>query len=208
MRGRARAPPRRSGGSRSASRAGRPIAAPNASRSRGSSSSTPLTPSLDLVLDAADGARDHRARLPHRLGHGQAEPLLEALLHDHRRVALQRVDDRRVLLDVLHRQAGEVHPAADLACGSPRQRLGTSASTSAPSGSSATASRLGPASTRWASRPAVDRSAKPRITPIGSLSRSQRETWTTSGVSAPAELAASEHLAAAVDPSRRCRRRA
>ena len=43
---------------------------------------------------------------------------------------------------------------------------------------------LGPASTRWRHAPrAGSTRAKPRSTPIGSLSRSQRDTCTTSGVS-------------------------
>ena len=66
----------------------------------------------DLVLDPADAAGDDRPVLPHRLGDGEAEALREALLHDDRRVALDRVDDRRVLAAVLHREAREVHAAA------------------------------------------------------------------------------------------------
>lgn len=42
----------------------------------------------------------------------------------------------------------------------------------------------GAARIRWAA-PSGNAAAKPRITPIGSLSRSQRETWATSGVPAP-----------------------
>ncbi len=43
-------------------------------------------------------------------------------------------------------------------------------------------------------------SAKPRITPIGSLSRSQRETCATSGVSTSGSKRVADHLAAALDP--------
>ena len=55
-----------------------------------------------LVLDAADPAGHRRAGLPHRLRHGQPEPLRQALLHDHVCPALQGVDDGRVLFDVVH----------------------------------------------------------------------------------------------------------
>ena len=57
-------------------------------------------------------AGDDRPRLPHRLGDGEPEALGEALLHDDVGASLDRVDDRRVLLDVVHRQAGEVHALA------------------------------------------------------------------------------------------------
>ena len=61
--------------------------------------------------------------------------------------------------------------------------LRTSARTSAPSGSSATSATVGPASSRWALRvPGVLGEAAQHAG--GSLSRSQRETWTTSGASA------------------------
>jgi hypothetical protein len=62
----------------------------------------------DLVGDPADGARHHRPRLPHRLGDGEPEALGEALLHDDRRVALQRVDDERILDRVVHRNGRKV----------------------------------------------------------------------------------------------------
>jgi hypothetical protein len=45
---------------------------------------------LDLILDPANAARDHRWRFPHRLGDRQAEALREALLDDHVRAALAR----------------------------------------------------------------------------------------------------------------------
>ena len=57
----------------------------------------------------------------------------------------------------------------------------TSANTSAPSGSSATASVCGPASTRCAPRSTGTPAANPRSTPTGSLSRSHLEIWHTSG---------------------------
>ena len=68
---------------------------------------------LDLIANAADPARHDRPLLPHGLGDRQAEPLREALLHDHAGVPLERVDDRRVLLDVVHRQRAQVHSPAD-----------------------------------------------------------------------------------------------
>jgi hypothetical protein len=67
---------------------------------------------LDLVADPADGAREHRPRLPHRLGHGESEALAQALLDDHAGVALERVHDGGILLDVRRRQERQVHPLA------------------------------------------------------------------------------------------------
>ena len=58
----------------------------------------------DLVLDAADAAGDDRPLLPHRLGDGHPEALGDALLHEHVGAALDRVDHRPVLLEVVHRQ--------------------------------------------------------------------------------------------------------
>ena len=68
----------------------------------------------DLVLYPADPTGDDRTRFPHRLGDGQPEPLDEALLHDEMGVALQRVDDDRVLVAVVHRNGREVDAPADL----------------------------------------------------------------------------------------------
>jgi hypothetical protein len=68
----------------------------------------------DLVLDAADPRGDDRPGLPHRLRHGKPEALRDALLHDHTRVPLERVDDDRVLLGVLHRKGRQVDAAAGL----------------------------------------------------------------------------------------------
>jgi hypothetical protein len=48
------------------------------------------------------------------LGDGEAEPLLQALLHHHSGVALERVDDGRVLADVVDRKAGQVDAPPDL----------------------------------------------------------------------------------------------
>ena len=55
----------------------------------------------DLVLDATHRTGHYRTALPHRLGDGEPEPLDEALLHHHRRMALHPVDDDRVLTDVI-----------------------------------------------------------------------------------------------------------
>src|SRR5262249_1669119 len=49
----------------------------------------------DLAPDASDRAADHRSALPHRLGDRQPAPLLQRLLHHHRRGALERVDPAR-----------------------------------------------------------------------------------------------------------------
>src|SRR5215211_61154 len=65
----------------------------------------------DLVLDAANTARHHRALLPHRFGDRQAEPFGEALLDDDGCLSLQRVHDRGVLVYVIHRQAREMDAA-------------------------------------------------------------------------------------------------
>ena len=85
------------------------------------------------------------AALPHRLGDGEPEALGEALLHDDVGAALERVDDRRVLLDVLHRQQREVHALARLGAAARASARRRARSTSAPSGSSATAVTSGPA---------------------------------------------------------------
>ena len=66
-----------------------------------------------LVDEAADRAGDDRPRLQHALGDGQPEALGEALLHDDAGVALERVDDHRVLLDVVHRDADQLDAVAD-----------------------------------------------------------------------------------------------
>ncbi len=43
-------------------------------------------------------AADHRRPLPHRLGDREPEPLTERFQRDHRRLALERVHQRRVLV--------------------------------------------------------------------------------------------------------------
>src|SRR4051794_35902082 len=67
----------------------------------------------DLILDAPDATGDNRPRLPHRLRDSQAEALCEALLKDHVGAALDRIDHRRVLLDVFHWEASEVGPLSN-----------------------------------------------------------------------------------------------
>ena len=62
----------------------------------------------DLVLDATHRTGHYRTAHPHRLGDGEPEPLDEALLHHHRRMALHPVDDDRVLIDVIHRNGHQV----------------------------------------------------------------------------------------------------
>ena len=133
----------------------------------------------DLVLDAADAAGDDGAVLPHRLGDGQPEALGEALLDDDLAVALKRVDDRRVLLEVLHRQRREVDAL--------RAASGSSASRAART-SASTLGALGVVGDRAGRRPGEhevgvvarqDRRGD-ATTPSGSFSASQRETWQTS----------------------------
>ena len=74
-------------------------------------------PVVDLVLDAADARGDDRPRLPHRLGDREAEPFRQALLRDDVGAPLERVDDDRVLVEIVHRQQREVHAPPD----APRQ---------------------------------------------------------------------------------------
>ena len=120
-------------------------------------------------------------RFPHRLGHGEAETFGEALLHDHVRAALEGVHHRRVLFDVVHRQGGEVDARlrpriqphalrADL--GQPRRLRDRRRHRDRRPRQEQVGVRV----------PAV--SVKQRRTPAGSLSRSQRDTCTTSGASA------------------------
>ena len=87
------------------------IACASASRSRGSSISTPLTPSTIWSWIPPTRVPITGLPLPHRLGDGQPEALGEALLHDDVGPPLQRVDHRRVFVEVVHRQAGEMDPA-------------------------------------------------------------------------------------------------
>jgi hypothetical protein len=68
----------------------------------------------DLILDPAGLGRHHRARLPHRLGHGQPEPLGDALLRDHPCVTLKRVDDDCVLVGIVHPDRREVDAGTEL----------------------------------------------------------------------------------------------
>ena len=68
---------------------------------------------LDLIGDASDAARNHRTRLPHSFGDGEAKTLGQALLHDHVGSALQRVDHGGVLVLVIHRQLHDEHARCD-----------------------------------------------------------------------------------------------
>ncbi len=67
-------------------------------------------PRRHLLDDAAHRRGDDRLRLPHTLGHRQAEALGQALLHDDGGVTLQRVDHRRVLVLVVHGEHHESDP--------------------------------------------------------------------------------------------------
>ncbi len=90
----------------------RRTAAPKAARSSGSIDQDTPVAIGDLVGDPADAAGHDRPGLPHGLRDGQPEPLGQALLHHDRGVALERVDDRRVLLQVVHRQKSQVDALA------------------------------------------------------------------------------------------------
>src|ERR1039458_6109554 len=67
---------------------------------------------LDLLEMTPDRARDDGTGLPHRLGHSEAEPLLQALLDHDRGLALDRVHHHVVLLGRGERQAGEMNARA------------------------------------------------------------------------------------------------
>ena len=143
----------------------------------------PVHPVEHLVLDPAHAARDDRPRLPHRLGDGQPEALGQRLLHDDVGAGLERVDDRAVLLGVLHRQAGEVDPrprrvrerapGGDDLLRAPRRPRGRRRRRRSPGRRARGARRS--SSPTWR--------AKPWSTPTGSLRRSQRETWATTRAS-------------------------
>ena len=138
----------------------------------------PVSPSTIWSWMPPIATGDDRARLPHRLGDGQPEALGQALLHDHVGATLQRVDDRGVLLDVGHRQRDEVHALGDVVGhASPRgDRLRRAPGR--PPGRRSRPRR--PARRRRGARrhARARRAARSRrITPIGSLSASQRETW-------------------------------
>ena len=90
---------------------------------RGSSSSTPVSPSMIWSWMPPTAVATTGPRLPHRLGDGQPEALGDALLHDDVGGALERVDDHRVLLGVVHRQADEVDAARGLAGSPSRSRF-------------------------------------------------------------------------------------
>src|SRR5205814_10227399 len=77
---------------------------------------------------------------------------------------------------------------ARTAAGSSRHCATHSAYTAAPSGSSLTSDTAGPTSIRYPGPAGAIRSAKPRSTPDMSLSRSQRDTWTTTGSAGPGRL--------------------
>ena len=84
--------------------------------------------------------RHDRARLPHRLRDCQPEALGQALLHDHVGAALQRVDHRGVLLDVVIGSATRCTRAATRAGIASHSAIAW-ASTCRPLGSSVTDSK-------------------------------------------------------------------
>ena len=67
---------------------------------------------LDLDSVSADVARYDRASLPHRLRDAEAEALLEALLDDHGRLALERVDDHGVRVRIAQRELQQIDAIA------------------------------------------------------------------------------------------------
>ncbi len=69
-------------------------------------------PIHNLILNSAHRARDDRTFLPHRLGNRQTESLRQALLHDHRGMPLNGVDDGGLLVGIAHRRAGKVDSVA------------------------------------------------------------------------------------------------
>src|SRR5215211_5768714 len=77
---------------------------------------------VDLVTDAADGARNNRTPLPHRLRDGESEPFGQALLDDDGCVTLDGVDDRGRLVWVGHGRASEVNARACLVWKRPPER--------------------------------------------------------------------------------------
>ena len=105
-----RGPPRRSRRRARGRASSSSQARPKRARSRGSSSSTPVTPStiwswIPPALLATTGRAFHIASAT-----VSPKPSARLFCDHHLRAALDRVDDRGVLLDVVHRQAGEVHP--------------------------------------------------------------------------------------------------
>ena len=85
---------------------------PNCSRSRGIVEQQPGLSRNDLVDDPAHRAGDDRSRLPHGLDDRESETFGEALLHDDARMPLERVDDRGVLVGIVHRDTDEMRPFA------------------------------------------------------------------------------------------------
>ena len=137
----------------------------------------------DLVDDPADRRRDDRPGLPHGLGDRETEALSETLLDDDGRVALQRIDDRRVLVGVVHRDACEVYSLAahrsEAACHcethSPKHlvRLGVVGD----------AARLRAGKDQVRVGAVGDVFREPARTPPMSFSASQREACNTTGTS-------------------------
>src|SRR5450755_462705 len=133
----------------------------------------------DLVLDPVDPAGDDLARLPHRFGDREPEALGQALLHDDVGATLSALTIAAFSWTSVIGSATRCTRSA-ISSGSVSYSAIAWASTWPPSGSSVTDSTAGPAQTRCASGTAGAMcAANPRITPIGSFSASQRETWTT-----------------------------
>ena len=134
----------------------------------------------DLQGDAADVPGHRRARLPQRLGHGQPEPLSQALLHNDVGAALDGVDHGRVLLQILHRQTGQMDPVP---VGPWQRRPGPADLLEDLVAFGVIADRGGRRTRQQQMRPQLmgNVTADPCSTPKGSFRGSQRDTWTTSG---------------------------
>ena len=147
-------PPRRARCARSGSSSSpRRQPPPKASRSRGSSSSTPVSPSTIWSWIPPTRLATTGRALPHRLGDGQAEALGEALLHDDVAWRWSALTIAAFSSSVVHRQAGEVDARARLGASASRCAARPRRAPRRPRGRRTTAPTAGPASTQVRVRP-------------------------------------------------------